>query len=535
MSLEDLPPKRFLALADDYLRRYALSRRAALRGALATAATVSALGSTASRGDTPRKGGTLRVGRVEEPDSLDPHKTSLAVASATMGYIYESPARRDDDGKLVPALAEGWELRDGNKTLVFHLRQGATFHDGSPCDANACVFTVKRMLDPATAAPTAYLLGAFDTIEAIDDHTVAYKFKQPFVPVWVGLTSSYCGILPPGPVQKLGAQFGRNPVGSGPFKFVSWAPDSGIKLARFDQYKAGPVPLVDALQFAQYPEDSTRVAALQSGEINAIWSGQSVPLDRVRSLKRESDIQVQQRPSLSIRALDFNESRKPLDDIRVRRAICHAVDPQRVIALALDGNANPAHGPLPSAMPGYDKKVDQLAYKYDPDQARALLKDAGVQPGTTLHLICNDSPSIRQSAEIVQAQLKDVGLTVTIQSMPIGQVVALTKKAEHDIYLYTYTYFDPDILYPAFDSKGSLNRDFVADPDMDRMIEASRVEFDDAKRQALYDTIQQKLVEEARWAPLFEPLNFAAFDSSVQGAVLRVDGEIDARKVWLKA
>ena len=530
MSLEDLAPKRFLALTEAHLRRHVLSRRAALAGIAATA-----IGGGSLHAQTPKRGGMLRVGRDQEPDTLDPHKTSLAVANATMSMIHEPLARRDGDGKVAPGVAEGWEFRDNNATVVFHLRKGVTFHDGSPCDAAACAFTVNRMLDKATASPTVFLLGPIDGVEVIDPLTVAYKFKQPFVPMWVGLTLAYCGILPPGAVQKLGTGFGRAPVGAGPFRFVSWSPDGGIRFARNDAYTCGPVAWLDSVQLTQYPEDATRVAALQSGEINSIFTGQSVPLDRVRSLKGDGEVHIEQRVSQSTRALCFNQSLKPMDDLRVRKAICHGVDAGRVVALALDGNASVAHGGLPSAVPGYDKRVEQLAYKYDPAKAKELLAAAGVAPGTELKLICNDTPSVRRSAEIVQAQLHDLGLNISVQSMPIGQVVVLSRKKEHHIYFYTYAYPDADALYIVFNSRSALYRDYADDADIDAWTEQSRVEFDDAKRQALYDRVQERLVEQAHWAPLFEPLNFAAFDRSVQGATIRSDGDVDVTKIWLSA
>ena len=388
MSLEDLSPRRFMALTEAYARRHTLSRRATLAG-LAAAAVAPRM----ALAQTPKRGGTLRVGRVEEPDTLDPHKTSLSVANATMSMIYEPLARRDADGKVAPGVAEAWEFRDNNRTVVFHLRKGVTFHDGSPCDAAACAFTVNRMLDKATASPTVFLLGPIDGVEVIDPLTVAYKFKQPFVPMWVGLTLAYCGILPPDAVQKLGTGFGRSPVGAGPFRFVSWSPDGGIRFARNDAYTCGPVAWLDGVQLTQYPEDATRVAALQSGEINAMFTGQSVPLDRVRSLRGDSDVRLEQRVSQSTRALCFNQSLKPMDDLRVRQAICHGVDAARVVALALDGNASVAYGGLASAIPGYDKHVEDLAYRYDPAKAKELLAAAGINAGTELKLICNNSPS----------------------------------------------------------------------------------------------------------------------------------------------
>ncbi len=533
MSLEDLHPRDFLKLTEAHLRRHVLSRRAALAG-LGVAAASSLLPTPAqAQAQTPRHGGVLRIGRVQEPDTLDPHKTSLAVAESTMLLILEPLARRDPDGKVIPALAQAWEFRDNNRSIVFHLRPGVTFHDGTPVDAAACVFTANRQMDKATASPTTFMLGPLDKVEAIDPQTVVYHYRQPFVPIWVGLTLSYCAILSPTAVAAEKERFGRKPVGAGPFKAISWSPDAGLKLARFDAYKCGPLPYVDEVHLTQYPEDSTRVAALVSGEIQGIYTGQSVPLDRVRSLRSNADIKLSTRPSQSIRALDFNQSLAPINDIRVRQAIYQAIDPKRVITLALDGNAKVAHGPMPSAIPGYDAKVEQMGFPYDPAKAKALLAEAGVGSGLQLKLICNDSPDIRNSAEVVQAMLREVGVTLSVQSMPIGQVVVLTKKAEHHMYLYTYTYPDPDVLYPVFASNGSLQRNFVNDPALDKLLEASRVEFDAAKRQALYDEIQETLMRKIYWVPLFEPLNVVAFAKSVQNVELRSDSDVDLTKVWL--
>ena len=329
MAFDRMDPRDFLSLTYAHAQRHALGRRQVLAGfgALAGAAALSGVPFQAARAEG--RGGTLRIGRDQEPDSLDPHKTALSISDYTNLFIYEPLARIDTEGKVVPGLAERWEFSDGNKTILFHLRDGVTFHDGSPADAEACAWTTRRMMDPATAAPAAFLMGPFDTAEVVDRLTVAYRFKEPFVPVWIGIASSYAGIVPRQSVEKLGDQFGRNPVGCGPFRFTGWAPDSGITLARFDDYKCGPVAAPDGLQLLYFPEDSTRIAALETGEIDALATGQAVPADAVRRLRQDGEVQLLSRPAQIIRALAFNQGMAPFDDIRMRRAISHACHAER--------------------------------------------------------------------------------------------------------------------------------------------------------------------------------------------------------------
>ena len=276
-------------------------------------------------------------------------------------------------------------------------------------------------MSPATASPSAFFLGPIERTEVINPTTVAYHYKEPFVPIWVGLTLGYTAPLSRKAVEALGDRFGRQPIGAGPFRFVSWSPDRGIRFERYKDYKVGPMPNIDAVEFLHYPEDATRLAALETGEINAIYSGQSVPLDAVRRLKGRDDITLIQRPAQMMRALAFNQKLAPTNNPDVRKALCHAVDPQRVVAFALDNNAKAATAPLPSTIKGFSEKAASKGYPFAPDKARAMLAAAGHGNGLQLKMIVNDTPPIRRTAEIIQAQLRDVGVTVTVESMPIGQ------------------------------------------------------------------------------------------------------------------
>jgi peptide/nickel transport system substrate-binding protein len=523
MQLSDLSPAEFDKLTQDHLRQQMISRRGVLLGG-AAASAAAMLGTPAFA--QAKKGGTFRVGRSEEPDTLDPHKTTLSISSMTMQSIYEPLARRDVNGNVVPALAERWEFSNGNKTVTFFLKPGGTFHDGTPVDAEAVAWTVARHTSPATASPSAFFLGPIERAEVVNPTTVAYHYKEPFVAIWVGLTLGYCAPISKKAVETLGDRFGRQPVGAGPFRFVSWSPDRGIRLERYKDYKYGPTPNIDAVEFLHYPEDATRLAALETGEINAIYSGQSVPLDAIRRVRGRDNVVLIQRPAQMMRALAFNQKLAPTNNPDVRKALCHAVDPQRVVAFALDNNAKVATAPLPSTIKGFSEAAGSKGYPFDPAKARAMLAAAGVGSGLTLKMIVNDTPPIRRTAEIIQAQLKDVGVTVTVESMPIGQWSVISKKGEHHLAISTYSYPDPDIVFPVFHSTGALNRTFQDSKELDTLIEQQRISFNETERQRLLDRIQETIIADAYWKPLFEPLNFALVDKSVQGAAMNTEGDI---------
>lgn len=532
MSLRNLSPLEFDALARAYFKQATLSRRGFLGGAaaLAAAATLGMPGKALAQ----QTGGTLRVGRSEEPDTLDPHKTTLSVSSTTMDMIYEPLARAGYDSEVLPGLAESWAFSNENKTLTFKLKPGVKFHDGTPCDAEAVAWTVARHLAPEAASPSAFFLGPLERAEVIDPLTVAYHFKEPFVAVWVGLTLGYSAPISRAAVEAAGDQFGRKPVGAGPFKFVSWSTDRGMRLERNDDYAPVAAPArIDAVELFHYPEDSTRIAAFETGEINAMYGGASVPLDSVRRLRGNPDAIMIERPAQMMRALVFNQKRPPFDNPKVRQAFAHAIDQKRLIAFALDGFAVPATSPIASSIAGYSPKTAELSYGYDPEKAKALLAEAGVAHGLKVRLVANDTPVIRRTAEVIQAQLREIGVEIAIETLPIAQWAAITAQGGQDMVISTYSYTDADIVYPVLHTKGALNRAFHENAELDGMIAEQRVTSDPAARQAVLDKIQAKVVTEAYWKPLFEPLNFAVVAKDVVDARMNAGGELRIDKLGM--
>ncbi|RZS79505.1 peptide/nickel transport system substrate-binding protein [Phyllobacterium myrsinacearum] len=526
MSLRKMSPQEFDLLTRDYLRRSVLSRRTFLTGAAALGMTAG-LGLPGSNAGAAQTGGTLRVGRAEEPDTLDPHKTTLSVSSTTMDLIYEPLARRGFEGEVIPAFAESWQFSNENRTLTFKLKPGVKFHDGSPCDAEAVAWTVARHLDPRTASSSVFVLGPLERAEVIDPLQVAYHFTEPFIPVWEGLTIGYAAPISRKAVEADGDQYGRRPVGAGPFRLVSWSTDRGMRLERNDDYAPIAAPArIDAVEFFHYPEDATRMAAFETGEINAIYTGNSVPLDGIRRLRNNPDATLIERPAQLMRALVFNQKRPPFNNPVVRRAFCHAIDQKRLIAFALDGLAVAATSPIASSIVGYSPKTAELGYAYDPAKGKALLAEAGIAPGLKVKLVTSDNPIIRRTAEVVQAQLRDIGVDVAIETMPIAQWSAVTSKGEQDMVISTYAYGEADVVYPFLHSKGSLNRAFHENADLDAMIARQRVTADTAARQDILDKIQAFVVTEAYWKPLFEPLNFAVVSKDVVDARMNTAGEL---------
>ena len=225
----------------------------------------------------PTPGGYIMDATIEDPDSLDPHKTIMATASEIQSWIYDELFYIGADGLPKGLLAESWTVSEDSKTLTVVLREGRKFHDGTPVDAKAVEFTFNRMLDPATAAPAKDQAGPLTKVTAVDDKTVTFEFSEPYAPFYFAASTSYFGIISPTAVEKLGDDFGRQPVGSGPFMFKEWKAGQEITLVRNPDYvnvredrTNKGAPYVDGLIFKNVPEEGTRIAAMETGEINIL-------------------------------------------------------------------------------------------------------------------------------------------------------------------------------------------------------------------------------------------------------------------------
>jgi ABC-type transport system substrate-binding protein len=221
-----------------------------------------------------------------------------------------------------------------------------------------------------------------------------------------------------------------------------------------------------------------------------------------------------------------------MDNPKVRQAIAHAVNPEMIVAIALNNTAVVAKSPLPSSVLGQVNVTDEFGFGHDPEKARALLKEEGVE-GLKINMLCNDTAPIRRTAEVIQQQLNEVGIELALNIMPTGQYAVEMRKGEQDLTLATYTYAEADVLYLFFEKSSALNTSFHKDDELNEMVVAQRREVDWDKRKAILADIQKRIVENVYWLPLFEPNYFAAVTAEVQDARLAADGEIQPQTIWL--
>jgi peptide/nickel transport system substrate-binding protein len=550
----------FERLATDYARQWAtgLNRRDLLKafGAASGAALVTptALAAAPHGGIIPaarrfQDGSTLKIARGQASDTLDPHKSTLLVAHEVMWQIYDSLIYLDESGTVYPGAATEWAFSDDNLTLTFKLRPDVKFHDGTPLDAQIVKDTVARMLDPATASPNVGMLGPLDSVDVIDPLTVAYKFKEPFAPIFVGLGYSYCAPISIPAVQKFGDQYGRNPVGTGPYKFVSWNADDSIVLEKNPEhtwsttfYKTQQPPQIDRVEFVVIPEDATRLSALSSGEVDVVAGTDAVPIDKIKSLQSEAGIKVVTRPVVGVYYANFNHKMKPFDDVRVRQAISYAVDRESIVGLVLDGQGKPAVSLLSSAFGDYNPNVEP--YTYDPDKAKALLKEAGLESGFETTYLNIAPPSLfTRVAEVIQENLAEINVKIQIQSFPVAQWVSEGNSGKYGIAFSYYTYSDPDVLYLLARSGAFFNFSWPTglesdpslkfDDELDALLDQQRVTFDKEQRRDLLWQAQARINDQAHYLMLWEGVYAAAMKEDVQGLDIDLVGFIHLQEMSL--
>jgi peptide/nickel transport system substrate-binding protein len=421
---------------------FSLTRRDLLRtgGALLGAAgVVSLLSSPAitaiadAAAGQAAGGGTLVSMVVAEPTSMDIASGTGQHNYAVMSNVFENLLIWDDKTIDVhPGLAESYDVSPDGTAYTFHLRQGVKFHDGTDMDADAVAFSYSRVLDPNNdyykmGQPFPLMdfwYGAIDPTQTViqDKYTVTLKLKAPFSPLEGYLAWPAAAIVSPTAVKKYGAAFRENPVGTGPFKFVSWDHNQKVTFSRFDDYW-GDKATLDTLIFRPLIEEQTRYTELVAGNIDLAYD---LPPDNVDQVKNDPRVQYIETPLGHVWFLTLNTTAGPTSDVRVRQALAYAIDKNAIINDILKGTGVPATGPVPSVI-DYAYKKDVQTYDYDPDKAKQLLSDAGYANGFTSTFWVTQSGSGMQSpqamGEAIQAMLAQVGVNLNIQVTEWGAYI----------------------------------------------------------------------------------------------------------------
>ena len=513
-----------------------LTRRALLgaaAGTLASAALASDWRSPFSQtaqAQTIQRGGVLLDSLLSEPESLDPQKSTLLVSSYVENFLYDRLVYWAPDHTPKPWLAESWLVTNGGQTITFKLRRGVQFHDGTPLDAKAVEFTFTRLIDPSFASPNASQIGALTSVKAIDQTTVEMNWSKPFAPVFITLASTTMGILSPAAVQQYGVQFGRTPVGSGPFKLKAWAPGKQLDFERNPLYRnyRGDVknpgaPYLDGESIALVPEEGTRMAALETGQLMVAWA----PIQNVEQIKNDPNLRLYVRAhGASWEYVVFNTIAGPCQDPDLRRAIGYALNPKEILAASYV-YADLIQSALPIGTTGYDAKIGaKYGFAYSPQKAQALLRGKQAPP---LVLTTWNAPQAVRAAQVMQNELSAVGLTVTIDSMDAGTFLAKLRAQNFQFAFIRNTWQDPSIL-DAFRSGPHAS---YSNPKLDAALDQIDSQVDGKKRQVAISAAQQMILQDAAAIPLFSDQFMIATRKEVQGFRFDALGLPMYQDIWI--
>jgi peptide/nickel transport system substrate-binding protein len=401
-------------------------------------------------------------------------------------------------------------------------------------NAEAVRFTFQRFKDTGTKSPIYSGIKEIGGIEAVDNLTVRFTFKDPTANFWSTLTMPYAGIISPDSAKKVSEVGKGNLVGTGAFMLGEWKAGQSITLKRNPDYKWGaPItqnraaPYLDAMVFKVIPDAATQLIALESGDVDAIFINQP---DHRAKLQSDPNVQLVDTQLNSLIYFAFNNKKAPFDDARVRRALSRAINKDEIVKVALGGIGQVASTFLPLTLLGYDASLKSLELSYDVKQAQAALKDAGFtqsasgtwekngQPLKALLITSNRAPN-DSIAALLQAQFKAIGVTVEIQQLDSKAIGDATAAGKFDFLLYRYDWNDPDALniYLASANIGSTNRAAYSNPEVDKLLAQGARELNEAKRVQLYIQAQKLIMQDAPWQPLYIPVDVMAFSKKFDG------------------
>jgi len=448
----------------------------------------------------------LVMGMVLEPPHLDPTAGAAgAIDEVVYANVFEGLTRIGPDGSVLPALAERWEVSDDGLTYTFHLHQGVTFHDGTAFTAEDAAFSLNRAMAEESVNAQKGLFAAIESVEAVDSHTLVVHLSHPQGRFLFNLGWGDAVMVAP---ESAGTNK-VNPIGTGPFRFVEWVQGDHVDLAVNPEYW-GEAPALKTATFRFISDPAAALAAMMAGDTDAFANFPAPEGLLVLGGDPRFSVVIGSTEGETILAL--NHRHPPLDDLRVRRAISHAIDRQALIDGAMFGNGTPIGSHFAPHHPAY---VDLTGmYPYDPEQAKALLAEAGIAPGSlslTLHL---PPPSYaRRGGEIAAAQLKAVGITVEIIPVEWAQWLELVFRG-HDFDMTVVSHTEPlDIdIYARDDYYFGYNN-----PAFNTLMDTLDVTVDPNARDDLYRKAQTILAEDAVNGFLFQLPKLGVWDARLHG------------------
>jgi peptide/nickel transport system substrate-binding protein len=475
----------------------------ALAGVLAACGGGSTATSTSTSAATQKRGGTLKAALTGEPDSLDPAVSQIYTGAQVYDNVFSKLIDIGPDQQFYGVLATKWTQQD-DTTWVFDLVPNAVFHNGEKFTADDVKYTFERILDPKTASGYATLYTPIDSVEVASPSQVIFHLKTPFGPFLTNLANN--GEIVNQKAIESGKDPARNPVGTGPFQFVEWAQGDHVTLKRFPQYFRAGRPFLDGVEFRFLPVDQGRVDALSSGELD--WSD-AIPLQQLTTLKSDPRFNYVTSALAGIPDyLAMNTSSPPFDNKALRQAVAWALDREEIRAVAYFGAGETGSEEVPTGSKWYDGH-DPYKAGPDLDKAKAKMQEAGHADGISVNYLgLPQYPELLKTGEVVQQQLKKIGIDMKIQQVDVSVWFDHFSKGTYEITsAYQERSIDPDNFYSLVLKSGApINATQYANPEMDKLIDDAAKETDESTRKQLYSQIRQIAFDDV-------PLVFAHYET----------------------
>ncbi len=476
--------------------------------------------------------------------TTDPYDANDTLSQAMAKSFYEGLFGFDKDMKLIPVLAEGYDVSKDGLVYTIRLRKGVKFHDGTDFKADAVKVNLERVLNPDNHLKRYGLYNNnIAKVEAVDDYTARITLKTPFSPFINQLAHPSTVMISPAALKEWGSKdIAFHPVGTGPFKFVEWKATDYLKVAKFDGYWKKGYPKVDTITWKPVVDNNSRAAMMQTGEAHFTFP---VPYEVAEVLKQKPDLEVVAAPSIVLRYLAINMLQKPLDNLKVRQAINYAINKEALAKVAFAGYATPAEGVAPQ---GVEYAVKLGPWPYDVAKAKQLLAEAGYPNGFETELWSGYNHSTAQKVtQFLQQQLQQIGIRTKITLLEAGQRVEKVeswqdpKTAPVRLYYIGWSTSTGEAdwaLRPLLATDSWVpklsNYTFYSNPKFDADIRNAQLTTDSTKKAELYKDAQQTAWNDAAWAPLVVEKLLSAHSRKLSGVYVIPDASFNFTEVDLK-
>jgi len=458
------------------------------------------------------KKNNLIIALPENIQSLDPQNTNSLNSMRVIANINETLVKLAENGELVPGLAEKWEVSSDGLEYIFYIKKGIKFHNGEELKADDVVFTFER----AMASPFAgAVFGSVKSVEKIDEYAVKVTLKYQYVPFLAALTAPVSSIVNKNAVETAKEEYGRNPVGTGAYKFVAWVSGDKVDLEAFGEYHVGAVPIKN-VTFKIIQDSTTAVIALQSGQIDAMIN---IPSIEIKNIKKDSKLTLYETPSALYEYVGMNTQKAPFDNVKVRQAIAYALDKEGIVFAVAEGAGIVANNQLIDSIFGYTAEVKP--YPYNVEKAKALLAEAGYQNGFKVEITTIDGHR-KNIAQIVVDNLQKIGIEAKVSVLENVAYLDKAKSGQIEMFVTGWNTPVPDAdlgLFFSFNSGmiNAMNYTRYSNEQMDDLLKRGRTTPDSKERLNIYKEALELLHNDVPNIPLYYTMTNIAANKDLKG------------------